>query len=128
MASSIRGDGLWTAQAALAALVKHPERLDRDRERFSASPPSYRSRGSQYSTLSQSPNQLSEERRCHQERQWQRKEEYRASMAGAQFYAQKREEWQRIKGAIDNRARQIRIPIPNNKDFSQLADENVKQR
>lgn len=43
MADSIRGDGVLRAHRALDALLDDPERLQRDRERFSRSPPAYRS-------------------------------------------------------------------------------------
>lgn len=43
MADSIRGDGVLRAHCALDALLDDPERLQRDRERFSWSPPAYRS-------------------------------------------------------------------------------------
>lgn len=55
MADSIRGDGVLRAHRALDALLDDPERLQRDRERFSRSPPAYRSQPSGSTTRSPSP-------------------------------------------------------------------------
>ncbi|CAH0022776.1 unnamed protein product [Clonostachys rhizophaga] len=118
MADSVRGDGVFRLMSALAALVENPERLDRERERFNKSPPAYRSNFSHNSTLSQSPELRSEERK------WQLIRERWASFAGTQFSEEQDEERKRIEEASLNRTGSV----PIGKSFSELAEENVKAR
>ncbi|KID85222.1 hypothetical protein MGU_07644 [Metarhizium guizhouense ARSEF 977] len=124
MADPFRGDGLFTADAALAALVQDPERLDRARARFSESPPSYRSRLSHNSTLSQSPDPPSDEQQRRSDLKWKLILEHRASFPSEQFLAQEHEEWDRITQLDPIRMR--RIPIGRN--YDELAKEKVMKR
>ena len=81
----IRGSGLARAQRALAGLEEHPERLDRERRRFSDSPPPYKSDVSGATTRSQSPNPPTEEQRLRQQRRMQLAGEREASEPREQF-------------------------------------------
>ena len=125
MADSVRGDGIIQADGALAALVAVPEELDRARERFTGSPPSYRSRISHNSTLSQSPILTSEEQLHHdrEERAFQLSREHIASMPSAQFDAQEAAEHRRVLEYSSTRIR----PVPIGVDFCKIAKENVKE-
>ncbi|KAJ9155640.1 hypothetical protein NKR23_g1648 [Pleurostoma richardsiae] len=95
MADTIR-DGLFWADRALAPRGEDPERLDRERFRFSESPPSYRSRLSTDSIPPQSPNPPSDRVQCHEERRRQLIEEHHASFPDSQFKAQYHEEYERL--------------------------------
>ncbi|KAH6884921.1 hypothetical protein B0T10DRAFT_577314 [Thelonectria olida] len=124
MADSIRGDGLFRADMALAALVVDPQRLDRARERFSEPPPSYTSHLSHNSTLSQSPNPPSEEQRRREERKWQLIREHGASLPSNRFATEKSEEIDRLYEG--DRYPTRRQPVGTN--HCKLAWENVKKR
>lgn len=124
MAATVRGNGLYNAERALAALAEDERRLERARRRFSDSPPSYTSHQSHNSTRSQSPNQPSEEERRHKERHYRLMEERDASRPYDQLIAQEAEERERIIEEIGNRTR--RVPIGT--DYYRLAHENVKKR
>lgn len=80
--TTLRGDGLVRAQRALASLEGDPLRLDRERGRFSHSPPPYTSNPS---TRSATPNDLSEEQRLRKERRAQLWEDREASQPYEQF-------------------------------------------
>ncbi|KUI63684.1 hypothetical protein VM1G_12009 [Cytospora mali] len=125
MADTIRGDGLFRAHGALAALVKNPQQLDHSRSRFSASPPSYRS-CSQNSTRSQTSDLPTEEERRLEERATQLILERRASVPSVQFDALVRKEEERILKA-EGRL----IPgqfMPQDINVRTLAKETVKRR
>ncbi|KJZ69991.1 hypothetical protein HIM_10618 [Hirsutella minnesotensis 3608] len=127
MADTIRGDGLFTAHNALTALVQDQQRLDRARERFSQSPPSYRSYPSGTPTRSQSPNPPSEEEQVREARKWQLKREYKSSMPYNQFHDQVRDERRCI---LETRHPNLSdhaswLPGPNT---GKCAVENVKRR
>ena len=92
----VRGSDLARAQRALAELEEHPERLDRERRRFSDSPPLYKSYMSGTTTRSQSPNPPTEEQRVRQQRLMQLKGERVACRPDKQFSAQVEEERRRI--------------------------------
>ena len=92
----VRGSGLARAQRALAGLEEHPERLDRERRRFSDSPPPYKSDMSGTTTRSQSPNPPTEEQRLRQQRRMQLAGEREASEPRKQFRAQVKEERRQI--------------------------------
>ncbi|KAK4106985.1 hypothetical protein N656DRAFT_849794 [Canariomyces notabilis] len=55
IADSIQGDSLQKADLALEVLLNNPKRLQRKREQFSDSPPSYRSQFSGPMTRSKAP-------------------------------------------------------------------------
>jgi hypothetical protein len=95
----IRGSGLARAQRALAGLEEHPKRLDRERRRFSDSPPPYKSDISGTTIRSQSPNPPTEEQRLRQQRRMQLAGERKASEPDKQFRAQVEEERRRIWNA-----------------------------
>lgn len=127
MADSIRGDGLLRADRALQELLENPERLQRARARFSESPPSYRSRLSGTTTMSQSPDPPSEaqqRREDREEKRFQLELKYRASFPYNQFEAQYRQELDRFKGRDD---RTYDCP-PGVNDIYEHADQNVKER
>ncbi|KJK93785.1 hypothetical protein H633G_02288 [Metarhizium anisopliae BRIP 53284] len=126
MADPFRGDGLFTAVNALAALVQDPERLDRARARFSESPPSYRSCLSHNSTLSQSPNPPSDEEQRRSDLKWKLILEHRASFPSEQLLAQEHEEIGRLIKLTDDPIRRRRIPVGTN--YHKLAEENVMKR
>lgn len=96
-ADTIRGDGLFQAHRALAALAEDPEQFDQARERrFSQSPPSYRSR-SGTTTQPESPvpeNDPLTEWRARKDKLYL---DWMASTAANQFIAQRREETERIE-------------------------------
>lgn len=96
---TLRGDGLARAQRALARLEGDSLRLDRERQRFSLSPPSYTSYPSGTTTRTTSPNPPSEEQRLRQERRMQLADEREASEPHNQFAAQVKEERRRIWNA-----------------------------
>lgn len=124
MADPFRGDGLFTAVNALAALFQDPERLDRARARFNESPPLYRSRLSHNSTLSQSPNPPSDEQQRCEERKWELIREHGESFPSNQLLAQENEEIDRLTQLDPIRMR--RIPVGTN--YHKLAKENVMKR
>lgn len=120
---ALRGNGLVRAQRALAVLEVDPLRLDRERERFSHSPPPYTSYPSGTTTRSQSPDPPSEEQRCRQERRVQLGHEREASKPYDQFEHQVDEEEKRIFEASLNRTR--RLPVGS--DPAEMARENIKK-
>ncbi|KAF5132868.1 hypothetical protein E5D57_003490 [Metarhizium anisopliae] len=124
MADPFRGDGLFTAVTALAALAQDPERLDRARARFSESPPSYRSRLSHNSALSQSPEPPCDEQQRCEERKWELIREHGESFPSNQLLAQENEEIDRLTQLDPIRMR--RIPVGTN--YHKLAKENVMKR
>ena len=119
---ALRGDGLVTAQRALARLQGDPLRLDRARQRFSDSPPPYTSNPSGTTTRSASPIPPSEERR--QERRFQLGMERRASKPYHQFEHQISDEKKRIMEADLNRTHRLRV----GDDPDKIAYGNVKKR
>jgi len=119
---TIRGDGLMRAQRALAGLQGDPLQLDRARQRFSHSPPPYRSGPSGTTTRSASPISSSEERR--RDRRFQLGGEYAASKPYNQFEHQISDEKKRIMEADLDRTRSI----PVGSDAYTIAYENVKKR
>ena len=125
MADSIRGDGLFRAQRALAALEGDPLRLDRERQRFSHSPPPYTSNPSGTTTLSQSPNPPSEEQQLRNERRSQLSTEWVASQPYYQFSDQVEEERRRMWRA-DPRTSWMTIN-PGDQIFKKEAHETVKK-
>ncbi|KJZ72677.1 hypothetical protein HIM_07869 [Hirsutella minnesotensis 3608] len=132
MADTIRGDGLFRADATLAALAEDPERLDRARSRFGDSLPSYKSQPSGTTTRFQSLNPPSEETRRREEQKWQLIREHEASLPSEQFDAQRHEEERRIliAKADENGTRTI-LPdetwLPDSNIIT-LAGETVKKR
>lgn len=86
MAGTIQGFGLLRADAALAALAQDPQRLNQERDRFSESPPSYRSQLSLDSTVSQSTPRDEEQDRVDR-RMFQLIGEQEASFPRDQFDA-----------------------------------------
>ncbi|KAL5330825.1 hypothetical protein ACEPPN_000349 [Leptodophora sp. 'Broadleaf-Isolate-01'] len=121
-ANTLRGDGLVRAQRALAGLEGDPLRLDRERQRFSHSPPPYTSNPSGTTTRSASPIPPSEERR--RERRFQLGGEHMASKPYHQFEHQISDEKKRIMEASLNRTRRLRV----GDDPDKIASENVKKR
>ena len=87
------------AQRALAGLEGDPLRLDRERQRFSHSPPPYTSNPSGTMTRSASPNPPSEEQRLLREQRVQLGLEAMASEPYQQFTDQVNEERRRIWNA-----------------------------
>ncbi|MCJ1479185.1 hypothetical protein MMC13_007869 [Lambiella insularis] len=120
---ALRGDGLVRAQRALAALDADPLRLDRERQRFSHSPPPYTSNPSGTTTRSASPDPPSEEEQRRQRRRVQLGWEAEASLPYRQFSAQVNEEAKRIFEADLNGTH--RIPVGS--DERTIAGENVKK-
>ncbi|KAI4185039.1 MAG: hypothetical protein LQ346_005999 [Caloplaca aetnensis] len=124
MADSIRGDGLYHAERALANLAENPERLDRARKRFSVSPPSYTSQPSGVTTLSNSPGapsipdgvEISQEARDSLDRN--------ASIPRTQFSAQQVEEEQRIFSRESEGA----LHLPPGTIYTRYAFDVVKKR
>ncbi|KAI1109833.1 hypothetical protein F5Y14DRAFT_391148 [Nemania sp. NC0429] len=139
MADSIRGDGLIRAHDALLRLEQDPLRLDRERRRFSRSPPPC---VSGTTTISASPSGLTEEqrRRCRtrpdtpNEAAYRREEvriqlhqEREASMPRPQFSAQVEEERRRIWYTNpETKRRELTIVYMN--FFREEAEEIVKNR
>ncbi|KAL8939735.1 MAG: hypothetical protein Q9211_002605 [Gyalolechia sp. 1 TL-2023] len=116
MADSIQGDGLIRAERARAPLVADPHQLDRARERFSDSPPSYKSHQSYDSTPSQSPNPPSEEQQRREKRKWLLIWARSESLPHEQFNAQRGEEQKRIDH------------VPVGSSAYRMAGDNVKNR
>ncbi|KAI1401865.1 hypothetical protein F4819DRAFT_305782 [Hypoxylon fuscum] len=121
---TLRGDGLARTQRALAGLQGDPLRLDRERQRFSHSPPQCASNSSGTTTRSASLNLPSEEQRLRQERLVQLGLEADASKPDKQFSQQINEEEKRVFEASLNGAH----PIPVGSDPRTIARENVKKR
>ncbi|KAL5330549.1 hypothetical protein ACEPPN_000067 [Leptodophora sp. 'Broadleaf-Isolate-01'] len=122
----VRGSGLARAQRALAALEDHPERLDRERRRFSNSPPPYKSDTSETTTRSQSPNPPTEEQRLRQQRRMQLAGEHEASEPGRQFRVQVEEERRRIWNT-EPRTGWMEVTV-DLYTFKEEARETVKKR
>ena len=101
MATSIRGDGLFRAEAALEALLEDPELLDRARARFSQSPPSYRSLSGD-TTQPDSPDLRSDEQKALEEREWELRNGHGESIPHYQFRAQYIQELNRLMKADQN--------------------------
>jgi len=103
MADSIRGDGLSIADRRLAALAQDPERLERERARFSESPPSYRSRLSGTTTRSSSPeDHRTEVEKRREELKWQLIYEQGRSTVRNQWDQQVCQERVRIDQDLEN--------------------------
>ncbi|KAN0073554.1 hypothetical protein V8E54_008774 [Elaphomyces granulatus] len=124
-ADTLRGDGLARAQRALAGLEGDPLRLDRERQRFSHSPPPYTSNPSGTTTRSASPIPPSEERR--QQRRMQLAGEHEASEPRKQFSAQVDEERRRIWNA-DPSTSWRELTLADLYTFKEEASETVKKR
>ncbi|KAH6704341.1 hypothetical protein BKA61DRAFT_636107 [Leptodontidium sp. MPI-SDFR-AT-0119] len=122
----VRGSGLARAQRALAGLEEYPERLDRERRRFSDSPPPYKSDMSGTTTRSQSPNPPTEEQRLLQQRRMQLAGEREASEPDKQFRAQVEEDRRRIWNA-EPRTGWMEI-TSDLYTFQEEARETVKKR
>ncbi|KAG6368380.1 hypothetical protein INS49_002586 [Diaporthe citri] len=119
-ADTIRGDGLFLAHRALAALAEDPEQFDQDRERrFSESPPSYRS-SSGTTTQPESPVLVNEALDNYNARIDKLYEDWQASSPVNQFDAQRREEAQRIE--------QARQPVGVGNSPDGLAADRVRER
>jgi hypothetical protein len=101
MATSIRGDGLFRAEAALEALLEDPELLDRARARFSQSPPSYRSLSGD-TTQPDSPDLRSDAQKALEEREWELRNGHGESIPHYQFRAQYIQELNRLMKADQN--------------------------
>ncbi|KAI0156867.1 hypothetical protein GGR57DRAFT_501255 [Xylariaceae sp. FL1272] len=123
MFNGIRGGhNLFRVQDALAILADDPERLDHARSRFDGSPSQYRS-PSGTTTRSPSPDLRTDEERWQEERLYELRREWSASLPATQFEADKAEERERICKNHDNRIR----PLPHG-DSWLVAELNVKQR
>lgn len=119
-ADTIRGDGLFQAHRALAALAEDPEQFDQARERrFSESPPSYRSR-SGTTTRTESPAPVNEALDDYNARVDKLYEDWQASWPVNQFEAQRREESRRIELA--------REPVGVGNSPDSLAADRVRER
>ncbi|KAK7736037.1 hypothetical protein SLS63_003558 [Diaporthe eres] len=119
-ADTIRGDGLFQAHRALAALAEDLEQLDQDRERrFSESLPSCRSR-SGTTTQSESPVPVNEALDNYNTLVDKLYEDWQASWPSHQFEAQRREETQRIE--------QARQPVGLGSSSDILAADRVRER
>ncbi|KAL2168729.1 hypothetical protein VTG60DRAFT_6900 [Thermothelomyces hinnuleus] len=125
MADSIRGDDLLRAGQALQALVENPERLERARARFCGSPTSYTSQLSGATTLSHSPDELSDAQKHRDEKIWYLKLEHRASLPYNQFDVQSSEELHRLFEADRNRT--YHLP-PGIESIYKHADSIVRER
>ncbi|CAG8959870.1 hypothetical protein HYFRA_00013142 [Hymenoscyphus fraxineus] len=121
-ADTLRGNGLVRAHTALEGLEGNPRQLDRERQRFSQSPPSYTSDPSGTVTRPASPIPPSEELR--QQRRMQLAGEREASLPYNQFEQQVEEERKRIWDA-DLHGTQ-RIPLGS--DPYTIATEVIKKR
>ncbi|KAI1428208.1 hypothetical protein F5Y12DRAFT_734151 [Xylaria sp. FL1777] len=124
MADSIRGDGLYRADRALAALVDNPEQLDRTRDRFNDSPPSYRSHESGTPTRSPSPITLDDAQRLRSAHEWKLRREYHASFPHAQFDAEMRDESVEVEREFLHRIR----PVQLGRTFTAVAKEDIKKQ
>lgn len=119
-ADTVRGDGLFQAHRALAALAEDPEELDQARERrFSESPPSCRSR-SGTTTQPESPVDEDDPVARYTARKDELYRDWMASTAPNQFDAQRREEKQRIEQAGQP------VGVGNSPDS--LAADRVRER
>ncbi|KAI1196798.1 hypothetical protein F5X97DRAFT_304369 [Nemania serpens] len=139
MADSIRGDGLLKAHGALLQLVQDPLQLERERRRFSRSPPPC---VSGTTTISASPSGLTEEqrRRCRtrplspdEERYLREKRRQRlwgqidASRPYKQFQAHVEEEGRRIWNTNPS-TREMEMTSAFSGLFSDEAAQIVKNR
>ncbi|KAL8815774.1 MAG: hypothetical protein Q9223_005126 [Gallowayella weberi] len=114
MAGSIRGDGVWAVDNALAVLTAHPERLDRARRRFSKSPPSYApSESSTRLEPSNPPSPGEIERGNQMKRQRELNQKLNRSAPGQQFRQQRFAQRKLINDAYDNTRDVLpyRVPI-----------------
>lgn len=119
-ADTIRGDGLFQAHRALAALAEDPEQFDRARERrFSESPPSYHSR-SGTTTQPESPVDEDDPLVQYIARKDKLYLDWMASTAANQFITQKREEMQRIEQSGES------VGVGNSP--SSVAGERIRER
>ncbi|KAK7962842.1 uncharacterized protein PG986_003667 [Apiospora aurea] len=110
MGDSIRDGGLFTASARLAELANDSARLDRARERFGDSPPSYSSQPSGTTTRSHSLNPATEEAQRYEQRRVQLTLECRASLPREQWDAETIEEAHRIVQAGANDGTYLYVP------------------
>ncbi|KAI0968036.1 hypothetical protein F4678DRAFT_232330 [Xylaria arbuscula] len=124
MANTIRGDGLFQAHDALAALLDNPHRLDLARDRFDDSPPSYRSRESGTPTRSPSPDRRSERERRREKRVCELIREYNASQPLDQFDAQMSEMRNQILYDDEEDIRRAPVGV----DYDELAFKETKKR
>ncbi|KKZ60762.1 hypothetical protein EMCG_04572 [[Emmonsia] crescens] len=121
---ALRGDGLARAHRALLALEENPQQLAHTRDRFSDSPPSYKSQQSHNSTLSHSPSPVCDQQRQREAHRFRLMEEHKASLPYTQFSAQRGEELDRILRASTDGSNSIPIGI----GFHKLAHDNVKKQ
>lgn len=122
---TLRGDGLARAQRALAKLEIDSLRLDRERQRFSHSPPPYTSNSSGMTTRSASPNPPSKEQRLREDRYMQLIGEREASEPHNQFAAQVKDERIRVWYADPSTNW---MSMPPGDTLLQEARETVKKR
>ncbi|KAL8725831.1 MAG: hypothetical protein Q9166_007118 [cf. Caloplaca sp. 2 TL-2023] len=121
MADSIGGNGLIQAERALATLVEHPERLNRARWRFSASPPSYTSPPPEDTTEPPTPGDP-DARRVEQAEQ-REIAKHEASKPYNQIGAQEMELRERI-----NKEERLGIHrVPNFKPYDEYTFEAIKR-
>lgn len=125
MADSIRGDGVLRAHRALDALLDDPERLQRDRERFSRSPPAYRSQPSGSTTRSPSPDGVSDDQKRRDLIRLGLKLERYASHPTEQYLAQHTQETERLDA---DRRRHMYRCAPGFNDITEHAQFKVKTR
>ncbi|CAG8978556.1 hypothetical protein HYALB_00012430 [Hymenoscyphus albidus] len=121
-ADTLRGNGLARAHRALAELEADPHQLNRERQRFSHSPPAYTSNLSGGTTRSASPISPSEESR--KQRRMQLAGEREASIPYNQFEQQVEVERKRIWDADLNGSHRI----PAGSDPYMIATEMIKKR
>lgn len=119
-ADTIRGDGLFQAHRALAALAEDPEQFEQARERrFSESPPSYRSR-SGTTTRTWSPVDQDDPLTKYNARKDELYRCWQASTAPNQFNAETSEELRRMDEECES--------IGVGKSYSSVADDRVRAR
>ncbi|KAK8074551.1 hypothetical protein PG997_009214 [Apiospora hydei] len=131
MGDTLQGHGLFTASERLAALAGDSARLARARNRFSESPPSYRSQLSGTTTRSQSSDPPTEEQQRYDERVAQLMIEHRASWPRTQWRDEALEEGHRILQARVEEGTFVHVPDSTNlppSEFLKSARAVVKER
>lgn len=116
------GGGFYKAHRVLSALNENPELLDRARQRFSRSPPSYRSDSGTPTELPSRDEPTEEERR--EEELFRREAARQASQPFDQFLAQQSEELDHILKAD----KEGMLKKPLGVDYSSTAYQNVRNR
>ncbi|KAK8123131.1 hypothetical protein PG984_011801 [Apiospora sp. TS-2023a] len=131
MGDTLQGHGLFTASERLAALVDDAARLARARNRFSDSPPSYRSQPSGTTTRSQSSNPPTEQQQRYDERVAQLTLECRASRPHEQWSDEAFEEGHRMVQSRVEEGSFVHVPDSTNLppvEFLRWAREAVTKR